>query len=256
METVSQFESVMTDARLRQGYVIVLPGIEGTSWLNRRIVQGLLDANVPYAIEIHDWTCQWPHFLFNLRSRRLHETQALQIAGKITDYQLAWPDRPVYLIGHSGGGAMSLKTLEMLPFGKSISGAVLLGAAMSPRYDLRAALQHVDRKIWNFSSWGDFLFLGAFTCLAGTVDGRNCPSAGMIGFQCRSLCREERERYQEMPYRLTYSRDMHLAGHFGFTSRGFICNTVAPLLLSCPLPEAVPDQDQTDCRQLLSTALA
>ncbi|SFJ54641.1 alpha/beta fold hydrolase [Planctomicrobium piriforme] len=234
---------VLTEERLRQGYVIVLPGIEGASWINRRIVRGLLAADVPYAMEIHDWTYNWPLMLYNLRSRRLHTAQATELREKILDYQSRYPNRPVYLIGHSGGGGMTLETLAGLPQGTSIAGAVLLGAAMSPGYDFRVALQHVDRKIWNFSSWGDFLFLGLFTTVAGTIDGRMSPCAGMLGFNCQQLTNEERGKYEEMPYRLEYCRDLHLAGHFGFTAPRFIRNWVAPLLMACPTAaEALTDE--------------
>jgi len=239
-------KELRTDERLRKGYVLILPGIEGYSLLNRRIAKGLIKAGVPFGIEIHDWTCRvlgLPMFFYNLRSRRLHEQQAKAIAKKIQDYQRTYPNRPVYLIGHSGGGGMCVLTLECLPEETSISGVVLLGAALSPGYSLRPALRHVDRKVWNFSSWGDCFFLGVFTAVFGTVDGRHSPCGGMVGFRCRQLEPEEREKYEELPFHPSYLRDINLAGHFGFTSPRFVCHRVAPLLLSSPTSaEALTDE--------------
>ncbi|WP_437229195.1 alpha/beta fold hydrolase [Planctomicrobium sp. SH661] len=233
-------QPLMTDERLQRGYVIILPGIEGRSWLNRCIRRGLKDAGVPYAVEIHDWTCRWPLALYNLRSRRLHNLQAKIIQDKLLSYRQRWPHRPVFLIGHSGGGAMALHILHGMPEKSSISGAVLLGAAISPAYDYRPALKHVERKIWNFTSLADVLFLGLLTAVAGTLDGRNSLSAGMVGFQKRELTLSEADKFQEMPYRLEYCRDRHLAGHFGFTAPRFVRNHVAPLLMQveerCDVP--------------------
>jgi len=228
----------LSQHRQQRGYVIILPGIEGYSWLNRRIQRGLIEAEVPYAIEIYDWTHRLPRVFHNLRSRKRHRIQSQAIAEKILAYQKSWPQRPVFLIGHSGGGGMALRTLEQLPLETTISGAILLGAAVSPGFDLRPALAHVDRKIWNMTSWADVFFLGLMTLAAGTLDGRHSLCAGMTGFRCGKLGPLESAKFEEMPYRCAYWRHGHLAGHFGFTAPSFVKHDVAPLLLQqdecCP----------------------
>lgn len=226
--------TLVSSERLHRGYVIILPGIEGRSWLNRRIARGLLSAGIPYGIEIYDWTRRWPWLLYNLRSRRLHTEQAELIAAKILAYQHAWPHRPVYLVGHSGGGAMTLKALEALPQSRSVAGAVLLGAAISPGYNIRPALGHVELGLWNFTSRADAFFLGVFTTVAGTLDGRHSPSAGMLGFRPRELEPHERARFEEIPFRPEFLADFNWAGHFGFTAVPFVRNHVAPLLMTEP----------------------
>ncbi|WP_437190965.1 hypothetical protein [Planctomicrobium sp. SH527] len=242
---MKNLKSLQTDERFDKGYVIILPGIEGRSRFNKNVAWGLAAAGVPFGIEIHDWTwriCKCPMLLYNLRSRGLHERQAATIASKISTYQQKWPNRPVYLIGHSGGAALTVETLERMPLSSSISGAILLGSALSPGYSLKQALRHVDRKIWSFSSWGDCLFLGLITTLAGTVDGRHSPSAGMLGSSEQDLTREDQERFEACPYRRAYFRDWNFGGHFGFTARPFVQRHIAPLLLSCPTSaEAISD---------------
>lgn len=230
--TTSRASRIVTSPeREQRGYVIILPGIEGYSFLNRRIRNGLLRAGVPYSIEIYDWTLRWPLALYNLRSRRLHESQVRILHEKILTYQQRFPNRPVFLIGHSGGGAMTLRVLESLPDKRTIAGAVLLGAAISPKYDCRPALQHVDRKIWNITSYADFLFLGMLTGIAGTLDGYHSLCAGMVGFGPQELSPIEAAKFQELPYRWEYFWTGNLAGHFGYTAPRFVERYVAPLLL-------------------------
>jgi pimeloyl-ACP methyl ester carboxylesterase len=228
----SRNNGLLSPERLHRGYVIVLPGIEGRSWLNRRIVRGLVSADVPYAIEIHDWTAGWLRLFRNLRSNKLHAAAAEQLLQKILEYQGHWPQRPVYLIGHSGGCGMAFETLGILPAGTSIMGTVLLGAAVSRRYDYRPALAHVQRAIWNFFSPGDVFCLGLFLLCAGTMDGRNSCGAGLLGFRHRELTMEETAKFQEMPFQSRYLLDGHFAGHFGFTAPRFIRNHVAPLIMT------------------------
>src|SRR5207244_94004 len=70
-------------------------------------------------------------------ARRLRE-KAGELAGLVLEYRAAHPDRPVYLLGHSGGAGVALAAAEMLPPG-SLERIVLLSAAVSPCYDLTPA---------------------------------------------------------------------------------------------------------------------
>ncbi len=140
--------------RLAQGLVIVLPGIEGRSRLNQGIAAGLHDAGLPYAIEIYDWTEGPLWGIYNLRSRKLHRQQAAALRDRILEYRASSPGRPVYLIGHSGGGAMSLFTAEEMPDHEKITGIVTIVPAISPRYSLAPALDHVERGSGITGPWG------------------------------------------------------------------------------------------------------
>ncbi|MBX3440153.1 MAG: alpha/beta hydrolase, partial [Planctomycetaceae bacterium] len=175
-------DELMAPGRLAQGYVIVLPGIEGHSFLNRSIVRGLVAGGVPFGIEIYDWTTGLLGYFRNLRDRTRHRTQAEVIAGKIAHYREEHPAQPVYLVGHSGGGAMTLFTLERLPAAVQVNGGIMLVPAISPDYNVSPALAATQRGLWSFSSWGDIFIVGLGTLLCGTCDGKHCPSAGMTGF--------------------------------------------------------------------------
>lgn len=212
--------------RLEQGYVIVLPGIEGRSFLNRGIAAGLNDAGVPYGIEIYDWTDGPLWGIYNLRSRQLHARQAAVVREKILAYRTEHPGRPVYLVGHSGGGALSLLTAEGLPEGKGLTGIVMIVPAISPTYQLDAALAHVERGIWSYRSYGDCIYLGVLTTLFGTVDGRHVPAAGAVGFK-----KPLGKRVHEVPFCMSMLRDWNAGGHLTCTNRVFVRKWIAPLVM-------------------------
>ncbi len=228
-------QPTVNEQRLADGLVLVLPGIEGSGPVNRSIAAGLGDAGVPAAIRVHDWTTGlWPLLLFHLRARRRNRRQAQALAGFIVRYQDAFPGRPVSLVGHSGGGALAVWTLEALPPDRTVSTAVLLGPALSPAYALGPALRKVQRGIWHFYSPLDLFLLGLGTLLFGTVDGRHAFSAGLFGFQPPRGTPAEadlyRQRLHQRCYRPAMARRFHLGGHFGWANRVFVAETLGPLL--------------------------
>lgn len=241
-------DALLEEERLQQGYVIILPGIEGHSRWNRAIRRGLLQAGVPYAIEIHDWTRGPCWYFWNLRDRRRHQQQAECIAAKIVDYRERYPGRPVYLVGHSGGGAMTAFALDQLPDGVKATGGIMLVAALSPWFSLQSALGHTERGLWNYSAHGDLLFVGLGTTLFGTCDGRHAPAAGLVGFH-RSACGAIRENgeseapsLRQMWFHWKMLRDFNIAGHLSCVNPRFVRNWIAPILLeeAAPQPPAQP----------------
>ncbi len=225
-----------TPERLQRGLVLVLPGIEGESCINHSIARGLADGGVQAAIEIFDWTTGVILlFPYHLRGLRRNLARADRLAARIVAYRKAYPGREVHLVGHSGGGALSVLTLERLPAGTTVTSTVLLQAAISPTHDLSVALAKTERGIWNFSSYLDGFFCGLFTILGGTVDGRHTPAAGMIGF-CPpdGLDAAAKELYatqlHEVPFRPEMCAAFHFGGHMGATNRVFVAERIAPLL--------------------------
>lgn len=222
-----------TPERLDRGLVIVLPGIEGLSHLNRRMARGLALGGVTQAIEIYDWTYGQLWQLWSLRSRRRHTEQATLLAGKIAAYQNEYPGRPVHLVGHSGGGAMIAYTLEALEPERKITSGIMLVPALSPSYSMRVAVSRTERGIWNFCSHGDFMFLGAATLLCGTTDGRHCVAAGNRGFSPRVVedaAHSKQAVLRNVPYQWNMLTTGHWGGHLSISSARFIARDVAPLI--------------------------
>ena len=157
-----QRAALRADERREHGYIIVLPGIEGRSCFNIDLAQGLADGGVQAAIEIYDWTTGvLSLFLYHLRALDRNRRQASLVAKKIVRYQSQFPGRPVHLIGHSGGGAIALMALEALPSGHSVTSAILINAALSPKFDITTALSRTNLGVWNFLVTLRYIFFGS-----------------------------------------------------------------------------------------------
>ena len=254
-------DHLASNDRRAAGLVIVLPGIEGRSTLNLDIARGLVDGGVPCSVELHDWTTgRLFYSLYHLRSTTWQARQAVRLAKRITDYQSEFPGRPVVLVGHSGGAAMSLLTLPLLE-DRKITGAVMLAAAVSPRYDTTAARQYVERGIWSFHSPLDWLQLGLGTLAAGTFDGKHTFSAGMVGFRDAGPrdtgprdtgprdtgprdtgprdtgsgdarpATDDIAPFHQIRYRFTMLGSWNFGGHHGWANRLFAAEWLAPIVL-------------------------
>jgi pimeloyl-ACP methyl ester carboxylesterase len=145
----------------------------------------------------------------------------------------------VHLVGHSGGAALIVLALERLPPEHKVTCAILLQSAIFPGHDLAAALERTERGIWNVRSVLDVFFLGIGTLVAGTLDGRHCAAAGMVGFrQPAGLPATAQKRYatrlHDVPFQPGMMADFNFGGHLSATSRPFIAKTISPLLLQQP----------------------
>ncbi len=186
---IGHLGAVRTEQRLQHGCIFVLPGVEGKSSLPLQIARGLVEGGVASAIEIHDWTTGfWPLFAYHLRYERRARSQAVGIATRIMEYQERFPGRPTFLVGHSGGGGVAVLVLESLPTDCRVTAAMLLGPALSRRYDLTEALSRTEAGLWNFYSPLDLIFLTAGTFVFGTIDGRHDVSAGTGAFPALHIC--------------------------------------------------------------------
>jgi pimeloyl-ACP methyl ester carboxylesterase len=216
---------------------VILPGIEGKSPANVSIAKGLDDGGVRSAIEIYDWTTGAAFFGLNLRYLERNKREARHIADRIMDYQDRYPGRPVHLIGHSGGGGVTVLALEALPANRKVTGAILLAAAVAPEYDLRQALRRVDRAVYNFYSPYDVGFLKLGTTIMGTIDGRHTTAAGVRGFRIPWGLNEEgrllySEHLRQQRYTGSMARSGHAGGHFGWSDRQFVADWLAPIVHS------------------------
>jgi pimeloyl-ACP methyl ester carboxylesterase len=221
----------VSDDRYERGLVIVLPGIEGRSKLNEAICQGLDDGGVNYAVELSDWTSAYGP-LMNLRSESRNRQKAADIADRIVRYRISYPNRPVFLIGQSGGGAIAVWTMESLPPGHYVEGAILMAASLSPEYMLDHALINSRRGIVNFYSTRDVVLLGLGTTIAGTMDGEHTSSAGRTGFTIPDA--GGRPRVYKNLYQIAWNEKMSRSGNLGMHltsgAEEFVAEYIAPLM--------------------------
>lgn len=223
----------MEPERLERGLVLILTGIEGRSFLNIGMLSGLIDGGVQYACEIVDWTTgNKLLFLLHLRWWSRNNRVARSIAQKIIDYQNQYPGRPVWLVGHSGGGGMALLTSAALPNSNRVTGIILLAAAVSPEFDPGPAAVHVRTKIWNYYSPLDFFFLVIGTTVAGTLDGCHRIAAGAIGFRGPSVSKLIASgKLVQIPWNWRMIGQFNPGDHFGCMHRVFVAEEIAPKIM-------------------------
>ena len=228
-----------------KGLVIILPGIQGNGSINEDIRQGLIGAGIQCAVEIRQWGFLIPgaKLLVNQVNVPGNRQAARKIAEQIAAYQARQPERPVYLIGHSGGagvGVFAMEHLARIPGAKPITGVVLLSASLSSDYDLTTALAQSREGIVNFYNNKDVGLLGIGTTLLGNVDGGRSPSAGRTGFRLPDVADSpaRRSAYARL-YQVRVTQDMiyhRLDPHVATTSRPFIAAHVAEWIMDQSWP--------------------
>ncbi len=224
----------MEPERMEQGLVLVFTGIEGRSFLNVGLLAGLIDGGVRSAAEVVDWTTgNKLLFLFHLRGWLRNNRIAKELATRIVDYQDRHPGRPVWIVGHSGGGGMALLVAGALPEGRQLTGIVMLATALSPVVDLSPALARVQTSVWNYYSSFDAFFLRLGTTLLGTFDGRHGVAAGAIGFRGPQL-REAiaSGRLIQIRWNWRMLSQFNPGEHFGCVHRVFVAEQIAPLIVA------------------------
>ncbi len=226
----------LTDDRLDNGLVIILPGIEGRSRINENLRRGLVAGGVYRALPIRPWGRPIP-----LAGPLITQVDFIgnrlaggRVAKTIIEYQDKHPGRPVYVVGHSGGGGVAVFTAEAMPEDRQIDGLILLSASISSAYDLDKALSRCKRGIVNFYNREDSGVLGLGTILVGTVDGTHGPSAGLIGFDCYDKPGYENLYQVKM---MGVSEDTHTTS----TQVGFVSIHVTPWILADSWPAGPTD---------------
>jgi len=222
-----------TPERLEAGLVVILPGIEGESEANQNIRDGLDAAGVDRSLQIWHWGRPVPGvgMILNQIDFLGNYIAGERIAQRIMKYQDEYPERPVHIIGHSGGGGIAVFAASALPEGRQIDGLVLLSASISSNHDISRALKRCSSGIVNFYNQDDLVLLGLATTVLGNVGGAHGPSAGLTGFNTpdSSASDDKQLAYQKL-YQIALSGAMldGTTAHFSTTQRAFISGYVAP----------------------------
>ena len=223
-----------------KGIVYILPGIQGVDYHYLNIRRGLQGSGIQCAIKIHPWGCQIPGI-----GMAVNETNTLddrgwgdKIAQEIIAYQQQYPGRPVYLLGQSGGCAVSVFAAESLAKSGAppINGIILLDASLGATYDLNPTMGQCRKGLVNFYNLSDVALLEVGTQIFGNLDGSHGDSAGRTGFE---------EGYPRL-YQVRVTQDMVNVfdnPHFADTSAAFASRYIAPWIIDHTWP--VKGQDVT-----------
>jgi hypothetical protein len=214
-----------------RGLVIAVGGVGGLDFCGIALCYVAAKTRLPHAIELVPWGHgfgRWHADLTNVANR---DAKARLIAEIVARHKIARLDSPIFLVAKSGGAGVAIKALELMAQ-QAVERVVLLAPALSPQYDLTAALEAVHKEIVVFWSPLDVLILGAGTRLFGTMDRVRTASAGLVGFQTPP------EEHANGPYRkLRHVRwrprmmtTGYFGGHWGPDSPWFLRRYVLPLL--------------------------
>jgi hypothetical protein len=219
-------------------FLLHLPGIGGKRNIDLYMTRGFEDGGFKGDVQIYDWTEHDIGFGALLAKDRNHK-EAEVIAKIITDRFDKDPSAPIYLSCHSGGGGLAIWALEDLPDRVMINTLLMMAPALSPKYDLSIALQHVSGKAYVFQSTRDALVLGTGCRLMGTIDGVKTDAAGRVGFEMPSTGDVgQYAKLVPMPYNPEWIRLGDEGSHIGAMDYRFSRAVIAPLVLSGTQPPA------------------
>ena len=225
-----------TPARYQKGLVICLGGAGGASIEVNRLRKGLYKGGVEYALEQFRWSRG--NLLKDQTDLQENRRRAGQLARRIEAYRCDYPDRPLYLIGLSAGTGILVWSLEALQPGYCVDGAVLIASSLDSGYDLTGALEHTTIWMHSFYSLTDPV-LGVGVTFAGTVDRRQGPSGGMVGFKPPEDSNEHtrdlyKRKFTQHPWRPADVFRGHIGGHHGASNPAFVSKRIAPLMIPEP----------------------
>jgi pimeloyl-ACP methyl ester carboxylesterase len=226
---------------MSRGCILLLPGVENTSHSMKGICDGLRDAGVTQAIHVDQWG-EMPFGTFrNLPAIERNRERAGVRARWLAQYVQDFPDRPVTIIGYSGGGAMALFIAEALPESCRVDRIILLGAALSPTYDVHNALVQSRGGVVSFFSPRDTFMMGWGTRTFGTMDRVKTNSAGLVGFQNGSGELSGADGLTQVSWTPAWRRLGHDGGHDGWLARAWVREVLAPLIPAGPLDHSQAD---------------
>jgi len=212
-------------------YVLHLPGMAGDATLDRKWMKALEEGGVAQHIALYDWTCH-DAGLDALEAHDRNHDEASKVAAILSKRAANNPAGKIFLTAESAGAGVAIWALERLPTDVQVDDVLLVAAAVSPGYDLSAALRHVRGKMYYFSSVGDWYTLGMCTSIFGTMDGQKSQAAGYVGFH-RPLAADPTQyaKLVEIKYDPAWAQWGDFGGHTGGMAVPFAREVIVPLLL-------------------------
>lgn len=208
-----------------RGTIFVVGGINDVLFVTNGWRYGLTRAGLPHAVVPFRWQQGFVATLTfaDLWRTAHHRASAADLAARI---RAARADGPVHVVAHSAGTAITAYALEQLPPNEPATSAVLVGSALSPGYDLSAAVRGCAFGVMAVESWQDAFFLGLGTSLLGTADRVWTPAAGLVGFR-PPADPAAAARFHRVRWHPRFVRDGWLGGHLSVASPRFAARTLA-----------------------------
>lgn len=225
---------------LRKAFVLHVNGIGGHRSIDDALVRGLKLGGVGETADVVDWTTDTP-WLAGLAAFKANQIDAQSLADRIVAFHENSPQTPIVLTAHSAGAGIVTWALEKLPDGVTVDAVVMVAPALSPDYDLSAALAHVAGPMLVLTSSRDRVVLQAGTMQFGTVDRKFVPAMGFAGVtQPDAADAAQYAKIVEMPYLPEWKPLGNDGGHMGPMRTRFARDVIAKALIEAtsPLPPA------------------
>jgi pimeloyl-ACP methyl ester carboxylesterase len=216
------------DPRRSNNVVFVLHGIDGAGpWYNS-LIGGLEEGMRGDQVEFVSWGAPLL-FYPNLTFPPIHQAAERGLAARIRKWRVAHPDGRIDLVGHSAGCGVILESLAKAEANLQVDNVMLLAPAVSEKYDLAPAFGHIRGELHVFYSGRDELLPS--TCVTSTYDHVFSNSGGLHGFaDTQRLPAELRSRLLQHAYDPTWESLGCGGGHFGWRSKPFVEQVLAPML--------------------------
>lgn len=213
----------------KPGIIFVVGGVGGIDVLAESV------RKLGLAHEVRDlvWTHGKGRIIKDLQDTPHIRKKAAELAAEIRRAHAEDPERPLFLIGKSGGAGLSLLAAEQLP-PHTLQRLILLSPAVTPTYDVRPALRATRGEVVSYYSGFDWFVLGWGTWQFGTVDCVKGPSAGLCGFEKpANMSPADRDLYARF-VQVRWSPSMigsgNPGGHLANSMPAFIAKEVKPWL--------------------------
>jgi pimeloyl-ACP methyl ester carboxylesterase len=215
------------------GVVFVANGSGDFHTVTDNLAEVVSQACVPVEIQTFTWSHGYGRYVYDHVHHANQVERGRCLTAQIMAYHQAFPERRIFLMGHSAGCAVVLAAAESLP-PDSIDRVILLAPSVSQEYDLRMALRAARYGIDSFNSGHDYWILGLGMRIFGTADGRGRAAAGHSGFVPIVACPADAALYSKLrqhPWDPVVQWSGHSGGHYGSNQVGFLRAYVLPLLV-------------------------
>jgi len=224
---------------IRGDLLFLLDGVGGLQFSPLLARRALRQVDSPVATILFDWQYGlrgeiWTDLMWLRRNR----VMGARLARRILSFRRAHPQTRIHVLAFSGGAGIAVFAGERLRGRPVIDTLILACPALSPSYDLSAALKCVVR-CYAWISSRDRWVLGLGTRVFGTTDRCFGPSAGLLGFQIpKGLPDEEArvyERLREVHWSSALGAEGHYGGHTAWAAVGFLRAHLLSMLRGQPI---------------------
>jgi hypothetical protein len=218
------------------GVVFVADGAGDFRVLSHSLRKAIAAEKLPLTVKTFVWSHGYYRIVADQIGMDHAREQGHRLAAILIAERQAYPEMPIYLVGHCAGTTVLLAAAEELP-PDTVDRMIFLAPSVSADYDLRSALCASRHGIDVFWSKGDYWYLGLGISLVNAIRGNCYSPAGRVGFRPVVHSAEDAACYAKLrqyPWEPSVACTGNLGGHYGAYQQGYLKAFVLPLLSPNP----------------------